>query len=232
MKYLITLILILQFAITIHAQEFKRFSYELYLGATSSVSYQKDIEETTVYGQYFTIKSNSKLGYFGEFLLLYNFTPKTAISAGFNFNQYKLNSNFQSAPIEKRDGTVNESYLNFPFSVQYQLSEKIPISLSAGPYIGILLSANETGVTKSDVPTYDKDGNLIIGDINYDFDIKEAFKSYDFGVSTKIGYQIKICSDVACVFFCKFNYGLIDVRKDEIIEWKNYYFMTGIGIKI
>ncbi|MCG6186401.1 porin family protein [Maribellus maritimus] len=231
MKYLIILILMLPITINLHAQKFKKIEYGLYLGASFSVPYQKDIERTTDFGQNFIIKSNSKMGYFSELLFLYNFTSKTAICTGLNFTQYKLNSNFQSDGLE-RDGTVNESYLNIPFLIQYQLFEKIPISLSAGPYIGILINAKENGVTKSDIPVYDKDGNLVDGNINYDFDVKEAFKSYDFGVSTKLGYEIKISSEVTCIFFCKFNYGLIDVRKDEIIEWKNYYLMTGIGIKI
>jgi hypothetical protein len=221
----------LPIATNLTAQEFKKFEYGLYLGASFSAPYQKDIEKTTDFGQNFIIKSNSKMGYFGELLFLYKFTSKTAISAGFNFTQYKLNSNFQSDGLE-RDGTVHESYLNFPFLIRYQLFKKIPISLSAGPYIGILLNAKENGVTISNLPLYDKDGNFVVGNINYDFDVKEAFKSYDFGVSTQLGYEIKISHEVACIFFCKFNYGLIDVRKDEIIEWKNYYLMTGIGIKI
>ena len=227
----IILILIVLFSTNIYAQELKKVEYELNLGTSISIPYQKTIDKTTDFGQRFIIKSSSNIAYFGELLYQYNFTPKIAISSGFNFSQYKWKSNFQSE-LTERKGTVKESYLNFPFLFQYQPFGNIPVYLSAGPYIGVLLSAKETGSNLSDLPLYDTDGNIVEANSNFEYDVKQAFKSYDFGLSTKIKYKIKINSKIACVFFCRFNYGLMDVRKDEIIEWKNYNLMTGIGLSI
>ncbi|KAF2513699.1 PorT family protein [Flavobacterium zhairuonense] len=103
------------------------------------------------------------------------------------------------------DSTLKFSYLNIPVMAKYYVIEKL--SIEAGPQIGFLLSAK-----------------------NEDEDVKDSFKSVDFGVNFGAGY------DFTEHFFAgvRYNVGLsniADVPDEADFKTNNGVFSVSVGYK-
>ncbi|MEN2414852.1 porin family protein [Flavobacterium mesophilum] len=103
------------------------------------------------------------------------------------------------------DSTLKLSYLNLPIMAKYYVIDKL--SLEAGPQIGFLLSAK-----------------------NEDEDVKDSFKSVDFGLNFGAGY------DFTEHFFAgvRYNVGLsniADVPDEADFKTTNGVFSVSVGYK-
>ncbi|MBQ0733284.1 porin family protein [Aquimarina celericrescens] len=106
----------------------------------------------------------------------------------------------QGAKVEETgfEQTTKLDYLNLPLMAKYYVAPGL--SLHAGPQIGFLLSANAEGEETFNGET-----------IEFDEDIKDAFKSIDFGLNFGAGYQLP-----AGIFFdARYNLGLTDLADDR-----------------
>lgn len=90
---------------------------------------------------------------------------------------------FSGQGFSFNDRLVALNYLNLPLMGKYYLTKGF--SLEAGPQIGFLLSAK-----------------------NEDIDVKDAFKTVDFGVNFGLGYKL----DNGLNFGARYNLGLSDIN--------------------
>lgn len=94
------------------------------------------------------------------------------------------------------DHTIALNYLNVPLMGKYYLTKGF--SLEAGPQIGFLLSAK-----------------------NEDIDVKDVFKTVDFGVNLGLGYKL----DNGLNFGTRYNLGLSNINN---FEGSNAKFKNGV----
>lgn len=139
-------------------------------------------------------------------------------------------------------GNLTNSYLTFPVLIKHRLSDKIPITISAGPYLGVLISANEKGTSYLDT------AGLVFAEPEaviqieptqkYDTDIKKDYTSIDYGLSIQLDYEISLSRGLKGVILSRFNYGLKDILSNDLVnnssanDWKNYNLMIGFGLKL
>lgn len=100
------------------------------------------------------------------------------------------------------DNTVALSYLNVPLMGKYYLTKGF--SLEAGPQIGFLLSAK-----------------------NENIDVKDAFKTVDFGVNLGLGYKL----DNGLNFGARYNLGLSDINNSDTsnAKFRNGVIQVSVG---
>lgn len=112
--------------------------------------------------------------------------------------------------IEGTDAKINLSYVNVPVMVKYYASEKI--SLQAGPQLGFLVDAKGKSGGESE-------------------DIKDSFKSINFGVNFGLGYDI---NEKVLVDF-RYNLGLSNIGEDDFFgndsKLKVSTFSLALGYK-
>jgi opacity protein-like surface antigen len=115
------------------------------------------------------------------------------------------------------ENKINLAYLNIPVMAKYYVAEKF--SLEAGPQIGFLLSA------KNDF-SYSAFGESDSGKV----DIKDGYKSIDFGVNFGAGYDFTENLSVGA----RYNLGLSNIAKNEEgdnSKVKNSVFSLSVGYK-
>jgi len=95
------------------------------------------------------------------------------------------------------DNIVSLNYLNVPLMGKYHVTKGL--SLEAGPQIGFLLSAK-----------------------NEDIDVKDTFKSIDFGVNLGLEYKL----ENGLNFGARYNFGLLNIND---IEGSSDKFRNGVA---
>lgn len=220
-----------------------KMNYQLNFGTTLTVPYKKTIEISPNINNNPQTDYNSNFGYFLEFLVSYNFNNKYAISTGLNYNNNTLKIDDKIAYTENK-GTLTSSYLNLPILFRYRFSDKIPLSISAGPYFGLLIGATEKGTTYIDTAefVFITPNDPVIESIEpihkYDNDIKKDYTKIDFGLLVELNYELKLCKRLTGVILTRFNYGIKNVLTDDLAnkniasKWQNYNLIIGFGIKI
>ncbi|OUL62083.1 porin family protein [Flavobacterium sp. AJR] len=116
------------------------------------------------------------------------------------------------------ENTDKFSYLNIPVMAKYYVAEKF--SLEAGPQIGFLLSA------KSDFTNTDE----FFGTTSGDEDVKDFYKSIDFGVNFGAGYDFTENLSAGL----RYNLGLSNIAENEEGDngkIKNSVFSLSVGYK-
>lgn len=114
--------------------------------------------------------------------------------------------------VVSADLTYKLAYINVPVMAKYYVAEKF--SLEAGPQIGFLVSAK---------------GKVSGGDSSEE-DIKDAFKSIDFGVNFGAGYDFTENLSVGV----RYNLGLSNILENEAgdnFKNKNSVFSLSVGYK-
>ncbi|OAZ05351.1 porin family protein [Flavobacterium succinicans] len=93
-------------------------------------------------------------------------------------------------------------YLNIPLMGKYYVTKGL--SLEAGPQIGFLLSAK-----------------------NDNTDVKNSFKTFDFGVNFGLGYKL----ENGLNFGARYNFGLSNINNldDSSSKYKNGVFQISVG---
>ena len=238
MKHLL-LILGLFITAEIFAQDFKKINYQINAGTIMSVPYKKTIEIWPDIENHPRTDYGSAFGYFLDLKIQYNLNDKSAIASGFNYSLFSVKIEDKAGMIENK-GNISTTCLNIPLFFQYKLFNKLPISVAAGPYLGILLNAKEKGTTTYDISglEYSESDPLIyyLEDQKYENDIKKDYKKTDAGIVVELEYKINLGSKLSGVLLTCFNYGLVNVLTNDLAnysnadKWKNYYFIIGIGI--
>ena len=245
MKKALTILMILS-QLSTFAQDSKKISFQFNLGTSVSIPDQSivDIQTLVAINGAYRTEYKSSFGFFTEFLINYDFNEKLGLTSGLNYTHSSLKiSNEQG--ILSHEGNLNISYLNIPLMVGYQLSEKIPLTVSGGTYLGIFLNASEKGTRYLDT------AGLVFNDPNdphlqpekdYDNNINEDYFSTDFGVMLQLDYQKELNEKLILVFMTRFNYGLKNVLANDLntrvskysaaTEWQNHNLLFGVGIKI
>jgi hypothetical protein len=116
-----------------------------------------------------------------------------ALTEKFSFQPELL---FSGQGYSLEDHAVALSYLNLPLMGKYYLTKAF--SLEAGPQIGFLLAAK-----------------------NEDIDVKDAFKTVDFGVNFGLGYKL----NNGLNFGARYNLGLSNINN---VEGSNAKFRNGV----
>lgn len=241
-KILIILILGLISCGDILAQDLKKFNYQLDLGTTLTIPFKNTIEIWPDTDNPPQTNYRSNLGYFFEFLVSYNLNKKYAISTGLNYNYNSLKIDNTIGLIEDK-GNLTTSYFTLPVLCRYRFSDKIPLSISVGPYLGFLVIAKENGISYIDTARFvpvkpDPVLDSIEPRQKYNNDISKDYTSIDIGLSVQCDYEIKLSKRLTGIILTRFNYGFKDVITNDMVnnnlanDWRNYNFMIGFGIKL
>lgn len=226
----------------IDAQQFKRFNYQLDVGTTLTIPYKSTIEIMPEFKGHPQTNYSSNLGYFFEALILYNLNSKFSINTGLNYNYTALGINDKLGFTENK-GNLTNSYVTMPVMITHRLSDKTPISISAGPYFGLLVSAYEKGTSYIDTAEFawaypDPVLESVEPKQKYEKDVKKGFNAIDYGVILQLDYEIKLTQGLQGVILTRLNCGLnnvltkVFIAKSSAMEWKNYNVMIGFGLKL
>ncbi|WP_417859419.1 porin family protein [Xanthomarina gelatinilytica] len=104
---------------------------------------------------------------------------------------------------EEEEAKLNLSYINIPVSFKYYIANGF--NVEAGPQVGILVSAKSKYEYEERVQgggydeTYSESG---------DEDVKDYFKSIDFGMNFGLGYKM----DNGLNFGARYNLGLMNIN--------------------
>ena len=140
-------------------------------------------------------------------------TEGTDVVTAFNFgvmSEIPISEKFSFQPelmysgqgYSFNDNTVALSYLNVPLMAKYYVIKGL--SVEAGPQIGFLLAAK-----------------------NEKTDVKDSFKTVDFGVNFGVGYKL----DNGLNFGARYNLGLTDINNvdNSSSKNKNGVFQVSVG---
>ncbi len=237
----ILLILGLFSTLEIFGQDFKKMNYLIDVGTTLSIPYKKTIEIWPDIENHPQTDYSSDIGYFLDLKIQYNINTNYAIISGLNYNHSSIKTDDKTGLIENK-GNISTTYLNIPLLLKYQLFNSFPLSVAAGPYLGILMNVKEKGTTSVDISNllyYESDPLIYyVSDQKYENDIKKDYTKIDLGIGVELNYEIKLSSKLAGVIMTRFNYGFMNVLTNDLAnyssadKWKNYNLLIGFGIKL
>ncbi len=243
-KIAIIIVIFIFFNLENYGQESKKLSFQFDIGTSITLPYQSEVEFWTFTAIDGSNKTSYKsdYGYFIETLLTYKLKEKISLTSGLNYNyiSYQIIDGYEGFLSE---GSLNNSYLSIPLKLNYRISKKIPISISAGAYIGFIMFAQEKGTRYMDTSMFvalDPNDPLLQPEQDYDNNIKEDYSSIDYGLLFQLDYELSFNEKISGVIFSRFNYGLKDIYSgnnksaihNSAFKWKNYNILIGMGIKI
>lgn len=227
------------------AQSQNKFGFEVNSGISYSIPYQKEVSiiitDVDVDGGTNT-KYSSNQDYFIGLLINYNLNAKQSFSIGLSYLKYSVNVNDFQLFIEQK-GRLETSYLNIPFLFNQRYSDSSIFSISCGPYVGILLESNESGISYTDDALLLANPNdpHFVAEREYNHDISNDYHPTDFGLLVQQNIELRINKFVCINLFARFNLGLVNVIASDIFErdaeysaaemWYNNYYSFGVGIK-
>lgn len=129
----------------------------------------------------------------------FGFLSEIPISEKFSFQPELM---YSGQGYSFNNNTIALSYLNIPLMGKYYIAKGL--SLEAGPQIGFLFSAK-----------------------NAKTDVKNSFKTFDFGVNFGLGYKL----DNGLNFGARYNLGLTDINNldNSSNKYKNEVFQISVG---
>ncbi len=228
---------------SISAQDIKRFDFQFDIGTNLAIPSTRSYETMVEIEGHPETKYQPGLGYFAEILMTYNFNNSLGLQSGINYNQSRLRVKDKTGLIEN-NGDIKTTYINLPILIKYRFSKSSPFTAAVGAYLGLILNANQNGVSIIDTAGFvvipGDEPPIVEPKTNYSDDIKSNFKDFDFGMTLEIGYEFTLSEKFSGLFFSRFNYGLLDVKSDEfyggskytIDKWHNIGLTIGLGIKI
>jgi len=240
-------VLLLFFSLLIlHESEAQdKFEFELNSGISYSIPYQKEVSilitDVDVDGGTNT-NYNSNNDYFIGFLISYKLNNKQSLSTGLSYVKYSLEiTDYQL--FQEQEGHLETNYFNIPFLFNQKYSDSSSFSISFGPYVGILIDANENGTSYTDRAIVQLNPNNPRFQLQkeYNNDISNDYQNMDFGLLIQQNFEIKIHKSLFLNLFARFNLGLMNVITSDIFDreteysaaekWFNSYASFGGGIK-
>jgi len=123
----------------------------------------------------------------------------------------EYNYSFGDMMSESSESKINLSYINIPVMLKFYPVEKL--FLEAGPQVGFLVSAKS-----KDEYSITMDGTTTSG--SEDVDVKDSFKSIDFGFNIGAGYEFteNLFANV------RYNIGLSNIAEETEIDVEDIDF--------
>lgn len=116
------------------------------------------------------------------------------------------------------ESTLKLGYINIPLMFKYYATEALYIE--AGPQVGFLMSAKEDWSTSA---TFGGETESESGED----DVKDAFKSIDFGFNLGAGYNITENLSLGL----RYNLGLSNIADSDDVKIKNGVFQFAVAYK-
>jgi len=160
------------------------------------------------------MKLGLHIGGFAEFMLSESFAFQPELLYSMQGYKFEESEEFMGVSVNYEE-KIKLNYINVPLIFKYYATESLAIE--AGPQVGFLMSANAEfeasggGESESD-----------------DIDIKEAYKSLDYGLNVGLSYTL----DMGVMFGARYYYGLADIddTSDDFDE-KNSVIQVSVGYK-
>lgn len=216
-------------------QDSRKLNYQIDVGTNFTVPYKKVIATLPDWFPNNPVtKYSTQTAYFIDFIIIYKHNNRFLFNSGLNYYESKLSIN-RTMGIAEDKGYIAKSHIYLPISFQYKIFNNLPLYFGLGVYFGALVNAKEYGKSYLQLSKLDSEGSLSLRDttINYNINIKDSHKNFDFGILTQLDYNIPINENFSAIIFSKFNNGLITVFKNaDTYTWKNYNLMFGFGIRL
>jgi hypothetical protein len=217
------------------AQDYKKLSFQIDMGATVSIPNQSKVIQPTNQIETSYLPCS---GYFGELLGSFRFTEKASIQSGINYN-FSRQRITDKIDIQENKGRIKKSYLQVPILLKYRISNKQPFNIGIGFYIGFLLQAEKEGGLTASSTIYN---NIIIPTYarTIDMNIKSSYHEYDYGISFQTDYELSLKNQHALTFLLRCNYGLTDITSEKsqpevgykAVYTRNISLYFGVGYRI
>lgn len=176
--------------------------------------------------------SSARTGFHAGLVAEFKLSETFAIAPELLFSQQgsQTESNFPTGPFtsSNREDKQTLNYVNIPIAAKYYITEGL--SISAGPQIGFLVSAN----SKFDETVTTETGGVTSSvAVSGELDNKAAFESVDFAIFGGIGYDLPM----GVFFQARYTAGLSSVFKDSEaldsmdIKTTNNVFSLSVGYK-
>ena len=205
------------------------------LGAIGSIPYQKTVDKSLP-NICVLRKFDSNYGWFFEFFFGYNLNEKVSMNSGLNLSRSIIKYYDTIGYIISKGNLINASII-IPLLVKFKFSKRLPFYLGLGSYFGIPLSIRQKGtyfIDTSKLNPFDPGDSLlktIEPTTNYNSDVKQSYKSIDFGLLLEIDYKIKLRKKLSLLLFSRTNFGLLNTyQKESNFKWKNYNILLGVGL--
>ncbi|MCG8582658.1 MAG: PorT family protein [Bacteroidales bacterium] len=223
----------------ISSQESSKLNYQLNAGTSISIPYKKSISTFTHIENHPRMNYSSAFGYFIEAMVSYDLNETFLVMTGINYNHNTLDFKEKAGAFEI-NSNISSSYIDIPIMFGLKLGD---MSLSAGPYLGFVISAKEKGTSFIDTTgliTMDPDDSSfdeIETTQHYDRDNKRHYKPIVWGLAAQIDYEFKLTYKLKGVLLTRLNYELTSViKKDQSMNlpdnWKDSSVMVGFGVKL
>ena len=159
MKRLFTILSVIMLTFSVSAQEF---------------GVQAGMNMANLSGE--DMETDMKMGIFGGVIAVFSLTDVMTLETGALYSE----KGAQDEEIEEEIGikmSLAFSYIVIPLNIAYSVSDQI--SLIAGPYVGLLMSANSK-----------MSGEFLGQTIDEEEDIKEDIANMDFGINIGASFSI------------------------------------------
>ncbi|MFZ4784189.1 MAG: porin family protein [Flavobacteriales bacterium] len=156
--------------------------------------------------------------------LNYELSDKLFLAPELNFSVKGARSNYESTitffgvtTTTKVDVKSSMSYLEVPINIGFKFSDAL--SVKAGPYIGLLMSAKSKGTSEATI-----DGVTTTTDV--DDDSKDGLAGTDFGVNVGLAYAL----ESGLGFEARFSQGLSNIYDIDGLDDKFSNRVISIGV--
>ena len=181
-------------------------SAQVKFGAKAGLNLANISESYDGYGEDYDADYKMKVGAHVGAFVEWKFTEKFALQPEVLFSmqgaKYESSESDGDGFSSEYESKVNLNYINVPIMVKFYPIEKLFVE--AGPQVGFLISAkskDESTVTIGDVTTSESET----------VDVKDNFKSIDFGVNVGVGYEF-----TEMIFAnLRYNIGLSDISESD-----------------
>ncbi|MFD2552310.1 porin family protein [Bizionia sediminis] len=199
------------------------FSFGAKAGANFS-TVTGDVDDTTM-------RVGLHVGAVAEYML----NDKMALQAELLYSMQGTKNEYQETELVdsfletyKDEATVKLDYINIPVMFKYYVTEGL--SVEAGPQVGFLISAK---LDLESTYTYNDEGTIVTESSKLsDFDVKDTFKTLDFGLNFGLGYKL----DNGLNFGARYNLGLANTSDnsdnfpgDPDLDTKNSVIQVSVG---
>ena len=190
MKKLFTILSVIMLTFSVSAQEF---------------GVQAGMNMANLSGE--DMETDMKMGIFGGVTAAFSLTDVMTLETGALYSTKGTQNEDSGIKI-----SMAFSYIEIPLNIAYSVSDQI--SLMAGPYIGLLMSAN----IKSS-------GEFLGQTIDEEVDIKDDIANMDFGINIGASFSINESISVGAGY----QLGLADIGSEDDLDATNTNIHIGMS---
>lgn len=170
-----------------------------------------------------------KLGFLGGVGLRHTFTPKLDLGLnilyedkGYRLETNSKNDDYTPPADQKNILDITFNYVTASLLVRYAVDKSNRLYFGAGPYYGFLFSEKILSEIFINGSLINK--NSYKGQSPY-----TDYKKHDLGITSLIGYDIKLRSRLGCNVQLVYNLGLLNIALPHITAMRNTTFALHCG---